>query len=231
MRVVRTGALLIATWLVTGCQQFHAPGPELALILKSSETASTRTSAICAIQSPAMSGGFRSIVVREGRPPFRTRLQLLPDFGGKILDIVAAPEDVRISWSYLPTATGNEGANHLALAIGISLLESSTPLTKGRVIGIAKLGNGYLLDVRPAFRMPDLQVHVLVSVTGTIIERRYRLGRLRWAELPGQERRFYADQFEWVIQQSSTDMITTDSTVLFTVDGPQWTVISATDGE
>ena len=78
------------------------------------------------------------ILARSGPRPL-VRLQLLPDLGGKALDLLVSPE--RLTGWFPATGEGvdwalpDDACAHPLLFIGITLLERFTPVTEDRVLG------------------------------------------------------------------------------------------------
>lgn len=92
------------------------------------------------IESPWISGSFAAVLVgRIGEDP-AVRLQLLPDLGGKALDLLARPDRVRGSFPHAGESVDwrlpGDAKPHPLLFIAITLLEEFGPPPAGRVTGV-----------------------------------------------------------------------------------------------
>lgn len=100
-----------------------------------------RVKAVADLDGERLAGSFDVLLVARTGPRPRIRLQLLPDLGGKALDLVASPDHLSgvfpatgesIEWS-LP----DDAKAHPLLFIAITLLERFAPVTEDRLIGAA----------------------------------------------------------------------------------------------
>jgi hypothetical protein len=98
-----------------------------------------RVRAIADIDGEKLAGTFDVLLLARTGPRPLVRLQLLPDLGGKALDLVASPDHLRgrfphtgeeIDWS-LP----DDAKAHPLLFIAITLLERFAPVTEDRLQG------------------------------------------------------------------------------------------------
>jgi len=98
-----------------------------------------RVTAVADIEGEKLSGTFDLLLLARTGPRPLVRLQLLPDLGGKALDLVASPDHLRgrfphtgeeIDWT-LP----DDARTHPLLFIAITLLEHFAPITEDRLEG------------------------------------------------------------------------------------------------
>jgi hypothetical protein len=98
-----------------------------------------RATAVADIDGDRLAGTFDVLLLARTGPRPLVRLQLLPDLGGKALDLVASPDHLRgrlphtgedIDWA-LP----DDARAHPLLFMALSLLERLAPITEDRVIG------------------------------------------------------------------------------------------------
>lgn len=193
-------AILAATG---ACQQMGPPPPALLAtldegVVSAERRIAERRIAECRVDAPQFSGDFRAVVV-QAPAPTRVRLQLIPDFGGKVLDLIAGADAVHADWPYAGGGDGEAPPAALSEAIGISLLEAAAPLASRRVLGARIHEAGWLLEVLPVFDDAELTVHALVDAGGRVLERRYRRGRMRWREDLRAQPRFAAPEFTWTL--------------------------------
>ncbi|HVS18538.1 MAG TPA: hypothetical protein VMT18_08055, partial [Planctomycetota bacterium] len=130
-------------------------------------------------------GLFEAVLVADGASS-RARLQLLPEVGGKMLDLAIAPE--RIDGYMPPAGIALTHVRHARLApprhllafIAASVLEAITPITSERVLGERAIAGGSELHLRPA--LEGLEVTAQVDKEGRLLAREYRLRGVRWRE-------------------------------------------------
>ncbi|HEX7900203.1 MAG TPA: hypothetical protein VF950_20715 [Planctomycetota bacterium] len=151
---MRAGLLL----LLAGC---GLPAPtardfEIVRLLPPPPGPYVRVKAVADLVSEHMSGTFDVLVLARGGPRPLVRLQLLPDLGGKALDLVVSPDRLQgrfpatgesVDWS-LP----DEARAHPLLFIGLTLLERFAPVTEDRVTGAASV-SGTAAGVSPSIRI------------------------------------------------------------------------------
>jgi hypothetical protein len=130
--------------LLAGCAGLEAPRPEdveAVRRLPPPPGPYARVTAVADLETEHLSGTFDVLVLaRSGRRPV-VRLQLLPDLGGKALDLVASPDHLTgwfpvtgegVDWD-LP----GQASAHPLLFFAITLLERFAPVTEDRVAGVA----------------------------------------------------------------------------------------------
>ncbi len=98
-----------------------------------------RATAVADIDGEKLSGTFDVLLLARTGPRPLVRLQLLPDLGGKALDLVASPD--RLSGRFPHTGEAvdwrlpEDARAHPLLFIAITLLERFAPVTEDRVLG------------------------------------------------------------------------------------------------
>lgn len=98
-----------------------------------------RVTAVADIDGERLAGTFDVLLLARTGPRPLVRLQLLPDLGGKALDLVASPE--RLSGRFphtgeeLDWALPDDARAHPMLFIAITLLERFAPVTEDRLLG------------------------------------------------------------------------------------------------
>jgi len=209
------GVLLAVLLVAASCRGFGPPPPEVLTLLDRRAPGATARhgTAVARVESHELDGEFRALVALAVGPP-RARLQLLPDLGGKVLDVTARAG--RVYGRHAGAAPVNarfadSAPRHPLVFIGFTLLEHAEPLTRDRIRGSRREGDGWELDLEPAAGAGS--VRVLLAPDGTVAERRYEYRRARWTEQPGPPRTIGADRFrvtlheEWLV---SVDTIQDD---------------------
>ena len=130
--------------LIASCGGLEAPRPEdyeTVRRIAAPPGPYARVRAVADLETAHLSGTFDVLVLaRSGRRPV-VRLQLLPDLGGKALDLLASPDHLTgwfpvtgegVDWD-LP----EQASAHPLLFFAITLLERFAPVTEDRVAGVA----------------------------------------------------------------------------------------------
>lgn len=127
--------------LLAGCAGLPAPTPEALRRLKTSfpppSSPYVRVHAEVRIDSDRFAGNFHAVLVaRTGGDP-QVRLQLLPDVGPKVLDVLATRQRIR-GWfpqtgEMLDVALPSEARAHPIVFFGLTLLERFADI-EGRVL-------------------------------------------------------------------------------------------------
>jgi hypothetical protein len=98
-----------------------------------------RVKAVADLESEHLSGTFEVLVLARSGPKPVVRLQLLPDLGGKALDLVVSPDRLQgrfpATGESVDWALPDEARAHPLLFIGLTLLERFAPITEDRVNG------------------------------------------------------------------------------------------------
>jgi hypothetical protein len=136
------------------------------------------------VDSPRFSGLFEAVLAARPGGAARARLQLFPDVGGKVLDLVATPR--RIAGFFPPTHESFEaelpladGApRHLLFFMGVTLLELFTPVTPGRVRGARADGGAWEVELEPA--VAGGRVRAWIDPAGAVLRRAFRYGGVAW---------------------------------------------------
>ena len=152
-----------------GCAGLPAPTPEaleaLRFRIPPPGGPFLRIRAEVDVESDSFAGAFHAVLVaKTGQNPV-VRLQLLPDVGGKVLDLLASRERIT-GWfpqtgERVDVALPGEARSHPIVFIGLTLLELFAPV-EGRIRGVELRGNDWVfsLDSRSG----------VVDVTGTTEE-------------------------------------------------------------
>lgn len=190
--------------LLCGCTTFGPPDPAVLadVVTDRTEADTIRRRARLELEGEHLSGTFTAVLIaRRGRAA-SARLQVLPEVGGKLLDLVVTPERVV---GYVPMAglaiDHARGAGpvprHLLVFVAASLLEDLTPLTRERVLGSRpRRDGGHELQVAGA--LGEGRVTVELDPSGAILGRAFRLRGARWREVRTPDgRRFVAPGLEW----------------------------------
>lgn len=123
------------------------------------------------IECPWLNGEFTGLLAARTGPAPQVRLQLFPDVGGKVLDLLARPD--RIS-AHLPktgeSVDAEPGASsHPLVFMGVTLLEHLAPI-RDRVNGVRHEGDDLWYRVHPV--APGAQVTLLL-VPARVARRRF----------------------------------------------------------
>jgi len=131
--------------LLAGCGGLPAPTPqdhELVRRLPPPPGPYARVKAVADLESEHLSGTFDVLVLARSGPRPLVRLQLLPDLGGKALDLVVSPDRLQgripATGESVDWALPDEARAHPLLFIGLTLLERFAPITEQRVTGAAR---------------------------------------------------------------------------------------------
>ncbi len=146
--------------LGAGCNTFTAPTEEaLAALQPAAPSDAFRATATVTIESDSLRGTFDALLVAEPAVP-RVRLQLFPDLGGVVLDLIATPERFvgEVGDQSIDCAPV-DAPRSLLTFLGFTLLEMFHPVTPDRVRGQRRTDDGFEFDVVPA--AGDLTLHVV----------------------------------------------------------------------
>lgn len=135
------------------------------------------------IESPWMSGQFDGVVLV--RPGPAVRAQFFPDVGGKVVDLLAAPD--RIVGYFPATREGidcalpAEAKPHPILFMGLHLLARAAPVTRDRVTGWFAISTADFVRVRPL--VEGSSETLILDPQGALRERRFEwMYGLNWKE-------------------------------------------------
>jgi hypothetical protein len=110
------------------------------------------------VESESLAGAFKAVLICRRGPSPAVRLQLLPDVGGKALDLVVEPSRIRghfpQSGESIDLALPEEAKVHPLVFLGVTLLERFGD-ARGRVIGVEPRGEAWHFALR--------------SFTGTVV--------------------------------------------------------------
>ncbi len=214
--------------LLCACRGFGPPPAEVLALLPaetSVERASERRVALVDLVSPQVTGSFTAIVVVRGGPGLCLRAQLMPEVGGKLLDLVVTPELVRGYFPHAEARIDRSRAEGGALEPGLlaflaaSLAEDATPVVAARVRGVKAHARGHELLLVPALEGVD--VTAFVDANGVLLERHYRLGGVGWHERLAPERVFESRGFRWTILEEERQPIPLPDEALFELVLPE----------
>lgn len=140
------------------------------------------------VESRTLSGVFDALLVTRPSPP-AVRLQLLPELGAPILDLVATPAAITAVMHGDPAPRVWRGAATdppLAppLLFGITLLEQHAPPATASIVAGYR-GPPLTLDLDGRF--PGTRIEAAEVVDGRIVARTFRLGYVAWHDRLGAE--------------------------------------------
>lgn len=205
--------LLSALILLAGCQSLGEPPPELRDRLEVVATSGVRRIARVRIESSWFSGEFKAIVLERSGPDPAVRLQLLPDVGGKVLDLVAHPDAVVANWPHRGEVLREREA--LTGFLAITLMETATPIDWSRIRSGRREGESFLVELEPASRGLDLTVRAELDEDGALSARHYELDGIGWTEQFGPEHVIRSRDFEWRFLEESAESIPRPSDRVF----------------
>ncbi len=212
----------------SGCRAFGPPGQELVPLLEPAAAArgALRKTAWSRIESRWFSGEFRTLVV-QGEQPTRIRLQLLPDLGGKVLDLVVTPAETAGYWPHTGASFRERYGRDLPAPprgligfLAVSLLENATPLGFDRVRGMRRCDGGYALELEPAIEGDHTHIEVRIAADGALESRHYTHRGVSWREVFEPEHRFEAQDFDWVLSEETTQALAAPPDSLFELELP-----------
>jgi hypothetical protein len=102
------------------------------------------------LRSPGLSGTFDAVCAIDGDG---LRLQLFPDVGGKVLDVVVGNDTITADLAgtpYVARAPLHRAAPHPALLLAAVVAELAAPIVPARVRGEREAHGGIELDLAPA---------------------------------------------------------------------------------
>lgn len=126
-----------------------------------------RGRAVVDVGSPWFAGRFTAaLVARTGTDP-AVRLQLLPDLGGKAVDLFVSPTRLRGRFPHtgeeIDWALPGDARAHPLLFIGLTILEEFAS-AQGRVTGYRQAGESHVYRIRGL--VPPADVELTVNPTG-----------------------------------------------------------------
>ena len=197
--------LLIVVVLLAGCQGLGEPPHELLDRLEVVAPPGVRRLARVRIESTWFSGEFKAIVIeRSGSDP-AVRLQLLPDVGGKVLDLVARPEAVVASWPHRGEVLREREA--LTGFLAVTLMETATAIDWSRIRSGRREPDSFLVELEPASRGLDLTVRAELDAEGVLKVRHYVLDGIGWTEHFDPEHAIRSREFEWRFLEEEAESI------------------------
>lgn len=205
--------------LLGSCRSLGPAPEQLRPLLQENETGALRHKGRVEIRSEWFGGEFTVLAIEQGGEQRRVRFQLIPDFGGKILDVVTDTQSVVALWPH--DGKVEREREGLIGFLAISLVEQATPLTWERVLGGERTQSGYRVQLQPASNDLDLELHADLSPSGELLARHYKLGFVRWSEDFQPRHAIRADGFEWVFLEESSESIATPADALFRLKLPE----------
>jgi hypothetical protein len=141
-------------------------------------------SATVTITSDALSGEFTGrLAARRDTAP-TVRVQLFPDLGGKVLDVLVDARQVVAVMPQAGLAVSRRTDDATLppydplLFVAVSLLESFTPVTKLRVRGARRVDGGVELLLDPT--VAGTRVTAIVDDAGAVLHHEIALRAARW---------------------------------------------------
>jgi hypothetical protein len=179
LRFARALALALAAGTAIGCRSFATPRPEtLASVAPMPLAALVPGRFVLELATPGLTGVFDGVCAVEAAS---FRVQLFPDVGGKVLDVVvgAAAVTGEMPGSRYEARAPLEGAPpHLALAVAALFAELLAPVDAARVLGERDIGGAVEVELRPA--LGSGRVEALLASSGAVARYRITLG---WIDL------------------------------------------------
>jgi len=172
--IIRLSLLL----LLTGCRSWGPPSKAtLATIagLPAAPSRPSRARVRVTMESDTLRGTFGALMVIDPQGP-KVRLQIFPDIGPKLLDLVATPRRFagHIGDRDRIDTSPDDAPRHLLVFMAFTLLEMAAPLTADR-IEEARDAPG-TLRIRPVAGPLEIQARV----EGSRIRRSFRFRHVRW---------------------------------------------------
>lgn len=175
--------------LLAGCAGWAEPTEESGRILALAESQAfvlgmprfVRGRAAVDVESPWFSGRFTAaLVARTGADP-AVRLQLLPDLGGKAVDLTITSSRLRGRFPHsgeeIDWALPGDARPHPLLFIGLTLLEGFAS-AEGRVTGYRPDGAAHVYRLRGL--VPPTAVELALEPTGLSMPAYFREWRFGW---------------------------------------------------
>ncbi|MBL9079112.1 MAG: hypothetical protein JNL08_16530 [Planctomycetes bacterium] len=128
------------------------------------------------LESPALTGVFDGV---SAVGPQRFALQLFPDVGGKVFDLVVTADRIAATTpagDYVATAPLDGAPPHLALVLAAVFAELLAPVPPARVLGERQCDGVVQLRLAPALGSGEVVAEL--AADGTIAAYRIALGRL-----------------------------------------------------
>ncbi len=216
--------MVLSFTALAGCRSFEPLSPEVAGVLgqRSEHEPPTRRRAQVELEGMLLAGVYEAVLLSSGGATPDLRLQLFPDVGGKLVDLVVGPRSVAVwiapqGW-FLSHPRSSVGPERLMLMTWVgSLLETVTPITPGRVRGQRAVDGGYELLLEPA--VPGMRVVARIDAEGRLLERAYAHGGERWREAIEPEQRVFSSagffQGRWYLREESSEAIEPPPSELF----------------
>lgn len=174
--------------LTVGCRTgFAPPSPELmqSLHRRGTSIARGRAEPWVTLRSEHVSGEFQGVLVATrtgGRT--KVRMQLFPDLGGKILDVLASSDRL---WGSVPgggleldTPLPEVAPRGFLTFVALTLLENQDPFFDVRVKGERKTSTGHEVEFESTW--PGLEVIADIDSSGLLTARHYRYRNVAWHE-------------------------------------------------
>ena len=175
----------IALLALAGCAGFQPPtAAELDALRLATDTkpAAAAFAGVVTIAAPRLTGTFDAALLVERGPRGRARLQLFPDLGGKVLDVIACDDRIE---GVIPHAAQHVVADprariepHLLAFTGVTLLELATPITRERVLAVRRAGADRELRLAP--RVAGSEVVATLDAGLAVRSLGLRLGGAAW---------------------------------------------------
>lgn len=161
--------------VLAGCAAVDGPPPPalLARLAQPAAPAARVSAGTLELDGAGLRGTFEARVAVRARGGARdVRLQLFPDIGGKLLDVVATPAAIHGRFPQAGRAVDHDAGAatppSLLLLVGLTLLELETPITAVRVLGARSRGDGWDVRLEPA--MPGLSVRAWLDAAGDPVQ-------------------------------------------------------------
>lgn len=226
---MRAAMVASALLVAGGCRTLGPPPEALADLLPVSAPESPelrRRTAWVHVESPEFRGAFRAVMLEERAPSPRVRLQLIPDVGGKVLDLVARADGECVGyWPHRDLAfrgaIGGDAPARRGLDgfLCITILEGAAPLTLDRVRAGRRIDTGFELRVSAAAG-PSVRLLVQLDEEGRVERRSYRYAGVTWVEELAPVHEIRAPGFRWRLEAEASEGVDALPPALFELQVP-----------
>ena len=179
------------------------------------------------IESPDLSGTFTAVLIRRNTDSPAVRLQLYPEIGGRVLDLVATPTsfegvippaDIHLAWS----SEDGSPPRHLFTFLAATLVDEGFPLCAGRALG-AGPGPDHTWRARLTPTFDGLDVVAVFNARGALIRKEYTLRKVKWRQLAQRPRRLIGQDFELLVLEETPSPTGPLDEALFHLERPDQT--------
>jgi len=201
-RLLAALVLLMGMFSTASCHRFHPPSQAQLTLLRSQQTADSqrplfeRREILVRATGSSFAGQFEGVWVARRTPRPQLRLQLFPDVGSKVLDLVVGPNRVTVGTSPQSQpyqrrfGPDGDSISRGVTVFAISLQQHWTGLVPSDVTGIRAAPNGYLLQLRD--HASGVSVHARVDSQMRLQQWLFGYRGVNWRLEVGSPLRFVA---------------------------------------